>query len=176
MIPWWFIEKAAQSAGFHLPPVICIGQPQRISLDTEKMIPELLTLGKSIYQWTELNENVAQKKIVVVISSDLSHYHSADPTSPYQFSEFAAEFDEYIKEWAQMDINSTTETESFDRLITKAGALANRVATCGYTGLVTLHGLLNEAVKRGFKYQSKFIYYSVPTYYGMMVNRFILHD
>lgn len=57
-----------------------------------------------------------------------------------------------------------------------AGDLKNGVGTCGYTGLLTLHGLLNEAVRKGSKYQAKLIYYSAPTYYGMMVNNFILQN
>lgn len=137
------------------------------------MIPELLTLGKNIHQWTESNENVASKKIAVMISSDLSHCHSADPTSPYPFSEFATVFDECIKNWAETDMNLTNNQTSYDKLITDAGGYVDRILSCGYTGLVTLHGLLSEAVCRGSNFKSELLDYSAPTYYGMMVNNFI---
>ncbi|KAJ6636478.1 Protein TTE1956 [Pseudolycoriella hygida] len=171
VIPWWFINNAAENAGFQLPPVIYIGQPSKRS--QEGMIPELLKLGKNIYQWTESNENVASKNIVVVISSDLSHYHSDDPTSPYAFNEVATVFDEYIKQWAEIDMNSSNNQTSYDKLITKAGGCVDPAGSCGYTGLVTLHGILDEAVHRGSNFKAEVLDYSAPTYYGMMVNNFI---
>lgn len=138
------------------------------------MIPDLLKLGDDIFHWTESDETLSQKKIAVVISSDLSHYHSADPTSPYPYSEFASVFDEYITEWAAIDISSLTESESYERLVTKAGALVNRIGSCGYTGLVTLHGILRKCCTlRGSAFRAKVFYYSAPTYFGMMANNFI---
>lgn len=158
---------------FQLPPIVFIGQPAKRYTDTEKLIPELLNFGANIFRWTESNENIAQKKIAIVISSDLSHYHSADPTSPYPYNEFASVFDSYISEWAVIDIDSSTEQESYKKLVTMAGALVNEIGTCGYTGLVTLHGLLKKACENGSTYRAKMFYYSAPTYYGMMVNNFI---
>jgi len=174
VIPWWFINNAAEKAGYQLPPVILLGHPSRRNADTEIMIPELMKLGENIFDWTESDDNVSQKKIAVVISSDLSHYHSADPTSPYPYSEFASVFDGFISEWAGMGMNSSTEKESHEKLVSGAGALVNRIGTCGYTGLVTVHGLLKKAVQKGFEFPATMIYYAAPTYYGMMVNNFIL--
>lgn len=159
--------------GFKLPPVIFIGQPFPRNKDTEKRVPELLKLGEDIFDWIQVSGNVSQKKIAVVISSDLSHYHSADPTSPYPYSEFASVFDEYVKEWAVVGINSSTKSKSYEKLVTMAGRLVNRIGSCGYTGLVMLYGILAHAVNVNYKFDARLIYYSVPTYYGMMVNNFI---
>lgn len=158
---------------FQLPPVVIIGQPTERHSDTEKMIPELLKLGDGIFQWTQSDENISRKKIAVLISSDLSHFHSTDPTSPYPFSEYAKVFDEYISEWAAIDISSSTAPESYEKLLTLAGALVNRIGTCGYTGLVTLYGILKKACENGSAFRAKLFYYSAPTYFGMMVNNFI---
>lgn len=173
VIPWWFVNNAAKEVAFQLPPVVLIGQPKKRYLDTEKMIPELLKLGESIFQWTESDVNISRKKIAVLISSDLSHFHSADPTSPYHYSEYAKVFDEYISEWAAIDISSSAEPKSYEKLVTLAGALVNRIGTCGYTGLVTLHGILRKACENGAAFRANVFYYSAPTYYGMMVNNFI---
>lgn len=173
VIPWWFINNAAKKVGFQLPPVIFIGQPLKRRSGTQKMIPELLKLGKDIYQWTESNETIASKNIVILISSDLSHYHSADPTSPYQFSEYATVFDDYVKEWAGTDMNLPNNEIGFDKLITKAGGYVDVIGSCGYAGLVSLHGVLNEAVQNGSNFKAQILDYSAPTYYGMMVNNFI---
>lgn len=173
VIPWWFINQAAENVGFQLPPVIFIGQPSKRIEGTQRMIPELLKLGENIFQWIQTNENVALKRIAMVISSDLSHYHSADPTSPYPHSEFATVFDGFIEEWANIERNSKRELESYEKVVTRAGGLVDRIGSCGYTGLVTLHGFLNKAVQAGLQFQARLVYYSVPTYYGMMVNNFV---
>lgn len=176
VIPWWFINNAAESAGYQLPPVIQLGHPSRRYADTEIMIPELMKLGENIFEWTESNESLSNKNIAVVISSDLSHYHSADPTSPYPYSEFASVFDGFVCEWAGIGMNSSTEKESYGKLVSSAGALVDRIGTCGYTGLVTVHGLLKKAVQKGLQYPATMIYYAAPTYFGMMVNNFILSN
>lgn len=151
--------------------MVYIGQPRHAQ--AMKMIPELLKLGENIFQWIESNESFSRKRIAIVISSDLSHYHSEDPTSPYPFSPFASVFDSYISEWASIDIDSSTEPKSYEKLVTMAGGLVNKVGSCGYTGLVTLYGILKKSCENGLTYRAKMSYYSAPTYYGMMVNNFI---
>lgn len=173
MIPWWYINNAAERKSFQLPPVILVGLPKRIR-EPEKMIPELLKLGEDIFEWLESDEIVSSKKVAVVISSDLSHYHSTDPSSPYPYSSLASVFDGYIGEWAAIDFDLVNKSESYDKLVSKGGSVANQVGTCGYTGLVILHGILSKSCESGGTHRAKLLYYSAPTYYGMMVNNFIL--
>jgi aromatic ring-opening dioxygenase LigB subunit len=41
--------------------------------------------------------------------------------------------------------------------------------SCGYTGLVFLHGLLRELQRTGTTVQSRLLANEHPTYYGMLV-------
>jgi aromatic ring-opening dioxygenase LigB subunit len=50
-------------------------------------------------------------------------------------------------------------------LVREAAALANDAKSCGYTGLVTLQGMLEAAGD----WESRLLTYAHPTYYGMMV-------
>lgn len=49
-------------------------------------------------------------------------------------------------------------------LLEEAAALAQQARSCGYTGLVLLHGMLQA----GGSWRSKLLANEAPTYYGMM--------
>uniref|UniRef100_A0A2C9M3Y6 Extradiol ring-cleavage dioxygenase class III enzyme subunit B domain-containing protein n=1 Tax=Biomphalaria glabrata TaxID=6526 RepID=A0A2C9M3Y6_BIOGL len=92
-----------------------------------EMIPELLALG-SLYSILEKSK----KKIIVVISGDLAHAH--DPTGPYGYSETFEPFDKACGLWA-----STLQP---DALLVTAASLVGQALSCGYTGFLTLQGIL----------------------------------
>jgi AmmeMemoRadiSam system protein B len=167
VIPWWFITEAAKELNFVLPPVIYIGIPPHPDAGDESLIPELVKLGHNI---SSLIAELNSRRIAIVVSSDLSHYHSNASTSPYPWDPSAVPFDNYISDWAKLNYTTGTEPEAAEIIRKKAGELVNSVGTCGYRGLVMLHGMLQKAVEEGSSFHSHFLEYSAPTYFGMMVN------
>ncbi|ODN01829.1 hypothetical protein Ocin01_04844 [Orchesella cincta] len=163
VIPWYFILEAASKAGFPVPSAVYIGPSKNVSIDN------LRNIGRDITKTVLHREEFANRKIAVVISGDLSHYHSNDPSSPYPYSPFAEVFDKYVVNWAKMDRNAETENSSAYEILEKAGSLSGRAGTCGYTGLVMLHGMMEELVLREWNFTSHFYTYQTPTYYGMTV-------
>lgn len=117
------------------------------------MIPELLHLGRSLY----LHLQRMKQKIVVVISADLAHTHLTN--GPYGFSPAAQPFDDAVGVWLQtLDATALLET---------AGNLVGEALSCGFPGLVILHGMLSEG---GLKqWISRMLINGHPTYYGMAV-------
>jgi len=137
------------------PHLIILSIPTRRNTHAAPMIPELVRLGQA------LNEHFRRipEKVVVVASADLAHTHLA--CGPYGFSETAAPFDAACGEWAG--------TLSADPLLVTAGSLVSKALSCGYTGLVVLHGLL-ETEKQSWNPELLANFH--PTYYGMLVARF----
>lgn len=163
VIPFYFIQKAAKQANFTLPPVVYFGQASGVSNT------KLVDIGRDIVKTTLLRKEFANKRIAVLVSGDLSHYHANDTTSPYPYSPISKVFDEYIVNWAKMDRNAQTENNSGQELLSKAAKISGQAGHCGYTGLVMLHGMLEEAVNQNWNYKSHFYTYQVPSYFGMMV-------
>lgn len=163
VIPWYFITQAANKAGNDVPPAVYIGSPPQVH------ISKLATIGRGIVKTTLKRKEFANKRIAVVISGDLSHYHSSDPAAPYPLSSVSSVFDKHIVNWAKLDRSAANEKESNDHLLVKAGSIEDQAGHCGYPGLVMLHGMLQEAVHQSWYYKSNFYAYEVPSYFGMMV-------
>jgi aromatic ring-opening dioxygenase LigB subunit len=116
---------------------------------------------------------LSTKRIAVVISGDLSHYHSHDPKAPYPFDPSSTVFDGFIKDWAMLDRNPSTEEKSSQTLLKDAMAVSDSAGSCGYTGLVMLHGMLRELVLDGYSFKNNFYEYAAPTYFGMTVTSWV---
>jgi aromatic ring-opening dioxygenase LigB subunit len=175
VVPFWFISEAYKSAGLLPPKAIPIGIPtRRGTTPTSVFIPELLKLGGDIWSFIKEQKDL---RIAFVVSCDLSHYHSKDPTSPYEFNEDAVPFDNFCVDWAQLDLSLEEVDGSNEKLLDEGGgSLADHIGSCGYTGLVILQGVLTSCVKdpvEGKTFKANFLEYSWPTYYGMMVNHFL---
>lgn len=138
-------------------PVVILSQPSRRYYNSVIMIPELLALGGSLANHLEqLKEN-----IVVVISADLAHKHSA--SGPFGYSNQSDRFDKACGEWV-VELSP-------DALLVTAAAIVDEVYSCGYTGLVTLHGILAQIGLTEWTTQLLANYH--PSYYGMMIASFI---
>lgn len=149
VIPLHFIQPT------HIPIVI-LSQPSRRYNNSVSMIPELLSLGGSLANYLEQSS-----KIVVVISADLAHKHLA--SGPYGYSNESDVFDKACGEWvAELSTIALLET---------AASVVDEVYSCGYTGLVTLHGILAHVGLNEWKPQLLANHH--PSYYGMMVASFI---
>ncbi|XP_035703578.1 protein TTE1956-like [Folsomia candida] len=166
VIPWHFIQEAAVEVGIPLPSVIYMGQPPI------KRITELIKLGKDLASY--VLSSMTQKRVVVLISADLSHYHANDPKAPYPFNPNSVVFDGFIKEWGQIDRSPEMEAKSAEVLLTNAEAVSDSAGSCGYTGLVMLHSIMGSVVDAGMMtLKVKFYEYFAPTYFGMMITSWI---
>jgi aromatic ring-opening dioxygenase LigB subunit len=135
--------------------------PLRRYNSSVSMIPELLSIGGHIYNWMEPRP----ERIAVVISADLSHTHL--PDGPYGYSEASAKFDRAVGKWA-MDPRRFEES-----LLKEADFYQPKALSCGFTGLVLLHGILAAS---GFDFEPHIWANANATYYGMMVATFRRKD
>ncbi|GAU90380.1 hypothetical protein RvY_02802 [Ramazzottius varieornatus] len=147
VIPLYFIPKMQDRR------TIILSHPSRRYDHPETMIPELLHLGRSLF----LQLDRLKERVVVIISADLAHTHQKD--GPYGYSPSAQAFDDAIGEWLQ-----TLEPAP---LLETAATYVNEALSCGYTGLVLLHGMLSEDGLRTWK--PNLLINAHPTYYGMAI-------
>lgn len=150
--------------------VVILSQPLRRYDRPREMIPELLSLGEELYKALEQRENrtissasrQTKRRAILVISADLAHTH--ERWGPYGWSPAAAPFDKACAQWA-----STLDGE----LLTKIAAqYVNDAKSCGFTGFVMLHGLI-EATGGRKQWTSSMLASAHPSYYGMMVASFL---
>lgn len=149
-------------------------------VSTQSKIPDLIKIGQDIWKFLK-SPSIRERRVAVVISCDLSHYHSTDPTSPYPFNPDAQRFDDLCHTWSKLNIDKEAAAEgslSNDTLLRKAGALTDHIGSCGYTGLTILQGILTSAAgdpdpSLAQEFISYFLQYSWPTYYGMLVAHFL---
>jgi len=148
-VPFWFLRNLSSK-----PKYVLLSQPLRRHDQTEELIPETLCLGNDLRIFFEELE----KKVVIIISADMGHTHDKD--GPYGFSEDAAPFDALMEEWA-----STLDSKL---LLKKAVPKLDQALCCGYIGFVLLQGLLEK-----LKFKPEVTSRSAPTYYGMMVAKYL---
>jgi len=134
-------------------PVVILSIPNRRYTDSANMVPELLHLGSELFHILENHE----LKVAVVISADLAHTHQA--SGPYGYSPLAAPFDNACVAWAQ--------TLNPQPLLKTARKLQSKAISCGFSGMVMLHGLLSDTASQ---WTPTMYQYAHPTYYGMLVS------
>jgi aromatic ring-opening dioxygenase LigB subunit len=133
--------------------------PLRRYTQASEMVPELVRLGGLLFEWAE----ATPLTIAIVISSDLSHTHQAD--GPYGYSNASESFDHAVGEWAANPCHCASS------LLKLARSLQDNAKSCGFTGLVLLHGALcrNES---SHDFDTTLIANRNVTYYGMMAATF----
>lgn len=159
IIPLMFLPEDKR----HSPEYIIWSYPLRRYTESPDMVPELLKVGAAIRNWMEQ----MPLQIGVLISGDMSHTHEA--TGPYGYSNTSAPFDAAVGHWAA---NPCSHSAS---LLQEARSLQNHAMSCGFTGLVLLHGILCgdgnsptwDPLVRGHVYVNR-----NATYYGMMAATF----
>lgn len=154
VIPLLFVKNISNSQ------VVIISQPTRRYTDDVGMISELLRLGGDLYDYLESRK----ERIAVVISADLAHTHKA--SGPYGYSNASEPFDLAVGKWA-------ASLDSISLLKTAAN-LVDRALSCGYTGLVMLHGMLSRLPLSSWQPHLYGNYH--PSYYGMMAASFHLKN
>jgi len=124
------------------------------------MVEDMVNFGAKLYQ--SIENKMASKRAAIIVSADLAHTHAN--AGPYGFSPAAQPFDDYCAEWARTLLGPP--------LLEEARKLLNDAKSCGYLGLVILHGVLNQ---RSEGWDCCLHSISHPTYYGMMVASFLQH-
>ncbi len=156
VVPLTFLAGLT-NASAESPGVLVWTQPLRRYNCSACMIPELLALGGQLF---DLLDDLPER-VIVVVSADLAHTHPA-AVNPYPPNAAAADgFDRAVGLWA-----ATLDGEA---LLGEAGRLADTALSCGYTGLVLLHGMLSRLPLSSWK-PVVHAHPSAPTYYGMMVS------
>jgi len=140
------------------PSYIILSLPNRRYQHGSEMVEEMVDFGSKLQE--SISRIFATTRVAMLVSADLAHTHAE--YGPYGFSPSAVPFDNACAEWA-----STLDEKS---LLHTARGLLNDAKSCGYLGLVILHGLLTqEKDSWGCKLRAL----SHPTYYGMMVSTFV---
>ena len=143
--------------------LLVLSLPSRRLTQAEDMVPELLALGASIRRLLDARD---APRVWLLVSADLAHTHPAG-VNPYPPNATAASaFDTAIGVWAR--------TLDAPPLVEVAAALASYALSCGFTGLIALHGAL-AAGPHGITEWTPRVWASpsAPTYYGMMVATFV---
>jgi aromatic ring-opening dioxygenase LigB subunit len=97
------------------------------------MVDELLQVGQRLFQWMETRS----ERIAVLVSADLSHTHRID--GPYGYSPASQQFDTAVAKWASNNPCSKNNTHA---LLHVATSLQPKALSCGFTGMIILHGML----------------------------------
>ena len=160
VIPLSFVDRYVKHSGVK---VIVWSMPaRRHDQSGSPMTGELLRLGAAL---AEALERLPQR-VALLISSDLAHTHLA--SGPYGYSTAAEPFDAAIGEWAS--------SLADEPLLVRARSLVGKALSCGYTGLVLLHGVLTRSsvfVRDEWRPMRRGPFaLAHPTYYGMLVAGF----
>lgn len=147
-VPLWFLRE------LHDTKYVFLSQPQKRYDPSQNFIHEALEIGKCIGNFI----NADDKRVIVLISADLSHTHKKE--GPYGFYENAEKVDSLLEDWVRSPKSYTAVSDSFDDM--------KKALCCGFTGFVLLQGILED---KGF--ECKIIARYAPTYYGMMVASFL---
>ena len=152
VIPLLLVDSSKRIRRHH----IILSHPLRRYTQSSSMVSELLVLGKSLREWADSR----RERIAIVVSSDLSHTHRVD--GPYGYSNSSARFDAAVGRWAKNPL------ENANCLLVEATALQDGAKSCGFTGLVMLHGSLIDG-----SFETRVLANRNATYYGMMVATFV---
>ena len=147
------------------PKCMIMSMPRKRLEEAELMINECLDLGNDICQFF-INSN---KKIVIVISGDLSHTHKS--SSKFDFplnlpvNIDADLYDKAIEKWANDPLKN-------EHCLIDMGKFIKIYLSCGFTGFLILQGILQQLNSRSFVIKGSVLCNYHPTYYGMMAARF----
>lgn len=140
------------------PSCLIMSLPNKRYTQGANMVEDMVAFGNKLYH--SIENKMATNRVAIIVSADLAHTHAS--FGPYGFSPAAQPFDNCCAEWAR--------TLSGPPLLEEARELLNDAKSCGYLGLVILHGVLSQ---RREAWDCTLHSISHPTYYGMMVASFL---
>eukprot|EP00656_Telonema_subtile_P031824 TRINITY_DN34858_c0_g1_i1.p1 TRINITY_DN34858_c0_g1~~TRINITY_DN34858_c0_g1_i1.p1 ORF type:complete len:330 (-),score=68.16 TRINITY_DN34858_c0_g1_i1:317-1306(-) len=139
-----------------MPQLVVLGLPLSRHNDSAAVAPGFRSMGQRIGRALDkLN-----RRVVVVVSTDLAHSHWANLS--FGYSPAAEPFEQSVGRWA--------ETLDSEPLFNESAKVVDEVYACGWLGLAMLHGLL-EASQENWQPQ-RCAGPLHPTYYGMMAAGF----
>jgi aromatic ring-opening dioxygenase LigB subunit len=109
---------------------LILSQPLRRYTHATDMVSELVALGRDFRTWIDARP----ERVAVVISGDMSHTHR--PDGPYGYSDQSSAFDAAVGRWAADPCHQAAS------LLEEARFLQPKALSCGFTGMVLLHGML----------------------------------
>lgn len=109
---------------------LILSQPLRRYTHSPYMVSELVELGRIFRMWVDARP----ERVAVVISGDMSHTHRSD--GPNGYSDQSSAFDAAVGRWAADPCRQAAS------LLEKARFLQPKALSCGFTGMVILHGML----------------------------------
>jgi aromatic ring-opening dioxygenase LigB subunit len=109
---------------------LILSQPLRRYTHAIDMVSELVALGRMFRTWIDARP----ERVAVVISGDMSHTHRFD--GPYGYSDQSSAFDAAVGRWAADPCHQAAS------LLEEARSLQPKAMSCGFTGMVLLHGML----------------------------------
>jgi aromatic ring-opening dioxygenase LigB subunit len=175
VVPLWFCRNCEDE--HVLPPVSVLSFPTARARPFE-YAEKAIRFGEVLAQFVVESEEV----ITLVFSCDLSHVHCSpentlplyctpDPTLSPNPS-IASEFDGLIQQWITT-LFENQDTSNAAVILEKAKLLATEAKTCGWSGFCSIQGIFQTLEKiesfNKYNYFGKLLFYSAPTYYGMMV-------
>ncbi len=153
-------NMSASSSSSKRPRFVIVSHPLRRHKEAMEMIPELLTMGRSVRQWAD----ASPLNVALLVSADLSHRHLAN--GPYGYSEKSVPMDAALGRWA------SNPWLYADELLVTAASLQSDALACGFTGMVLLHGALVRDHQSEEHWKTRVWVNHNVTYYGMMVATF----
>ena len=149
----------AKGQGASLPPLVSIGLPLSRYNHSAAVADGFRAMGRTLGKLFEASD----KRVAFVVSTDLAHRHWANTS--FGFSPHAASFDAAVGRWAaELDTRA---------LVQDSAAHVDTVYSCGWLGLMLLHGALEASARPGAPLNASWTPTLTagpvhPTYYGMM--------
>ena len=172
VIPLWFLQQPYKNKSMipdYFPKCVIMSIPRKRLDQADIMIEECIYIGNHI---SELYLN-SILKVVIVVSGDLAHTHKVSKSNliynaiPEEIDN-ADCYDKAIENWANDPIKN--EKSLYD-----AGKIVKTYLSCGYVGICILHGILSSLNKNSREIKGNVLCNLHPTYYGMMVARFVIN-
>jgi len=173
VIPFWFLQQPYKNNTMipeDFPKCIIMSMPRKRLDQSDTMIEECIEIGNSISE-LYLNSNL---KVVIVVSGDLAHTHNVPTIKMFNNAipnegDNADCYDKSIENWAYDPINN-------EKCLYEAGKVVKTYLSCGYVGICILHGILTHLKKNSREIKGNVLCNLHPTYYGMMVARFVINN
>ncbi len=148
-VPLWFLRNLPKSKYTFL------SQPMNRYNPTSEFQDCAKVLGENIGNFI----NSHNKRVIVLISADLSHTHQKE--GPYGYYKEAEKVDKLFEKWIGLNQTVLFTEDNLDIL--------KKALCCGYSGFLMLQGILST----DSNFKGQLLVRSTPTYYGMMVASFL---
>lgn len=131
--------------------IIVLGIPRSRHEEIYTMQDTLVKLGQALIEFCKDQNN----STALIFSGDLSHTHIED--GPYGYDPSSKEFDRLVQVWS-----NNPKRETFEKIL----ELQKTALACGMAGISMIQGIVDK-----YEISINTSFYDLPTYFGMIVNR-----